>query len=216
MRRSPPRRGALGLARGDAVGRFIVRDELGSGGMGVVVSALDPALDRVVAIKVLRPESLDADARARLAREARAMAKIRHPNVITVYEADTVDDRMYIAMEYIEGGTLRDWQQARPRPWRAVVDHYILAARGLEAAHTAGLVHRDFKPENVLVGRDGRLCVTDFGLVGEHGERASAIGTPLYMAPEQHGGEAIDARADQFSLCVALYEAMYGPRRRGP
>jgi serine/threonine protein kinase len=210
MRRGSRSPGDLGLRRGDAIGKFIVRDELGSGGMGIVVSALDPTLDRVVAIKVLRPEALSADARTRLAREARAMAKIRHPNVIAVHEADTVDDRMYIAMEYVEGETLRDWQDAQARPWRHVVDKYIQAARGLEAAHAEALVHRDFKPENVLVGDDGRVCVTDFGLVGEQGERAPHIGTPLYMAPEQHSGAVTDARADQFALCVALYEALFG------
>jgi eukaryotic-like serine/threonine-protein kinase len=218
------------LRRGDAIDRFTVLELLGEGGMGVVVSAYDPTLDRKVAIKVLRPDRLAADpdkGRARLLREAQAMARLRHPNVITVYEVGTIDEQVFVAMELVEGTTLSGWIELGARGWRDVVATFVQAGRGLAAAHRAGLVHRDFKPDNVLVG-GGDVRVTDFGLAGvspnspaaEAGlalsisiTRSGAIlGTPAYMSPEQHKGGEADARSDQFSFCVALYEALYGVR----
>ena len=197
---------------GATYGRFVVIGVLGSGGMGVVLSAYDPKLDRNVALKLLRPEVWSAasgGARERLQREAQAMARLSHPNVVTVYEAGQVGDREFLAMELVDGETLRAWQRAEPRAWRDALAIYIAAGRGLAAAHAAGLVHRDFKPDNVLIGRDGRPRVGDFGLVSVGAEPRTVRGTPAYMAPEQwSAAEDIDARADQFSFCVALWEAI--------
>jgi len=226
---------------GTSIGRFRVVKEIGSGGMGVVVAALDPLLDRMVAVKLLRPGSFGEDAtdqaRTRLLREAQAMAKLSHPNVLPVFDAGEVGDDVFIAMELVEGGNLGQWLGEEKHTWREIVDKYLQAGRGLAAAHRAGLVHRDFKPANVLVGKRGSVRVADFGLVGttgtalstaspSRGERLSlgpdsslgetlthtgaVLGTPRYMAPEQHLGEDTDARADQFSFCVALYAALYG------
>ena len=222
-----------GLRRGDTLDRFVILDQLGAGGMGVVLAAYDPDLDRKVAIKLLHPQfaGTSESARARLLREAQAMAKLSHPNVIAVHEVGTVNERIFIAMEFVDGGTLRA-PADDPRTWRGILDQYVQAGRGLAAAHRAGLVHRDFKPDNVLVGRDGRVQVTDFGLVDIRGGASiaadvpattsdrthgldnltatgSVMGTPAYMAPEQHLGSDVDARADQFAFCVALYEALY-------
>jgi tetratricopeptide (TPR) repeat protein len=227
--------------RGDALDHFIVVDRLGVGGMGVVLAAYDPDLDRKVAIKLLKPtRSGDAaDGQARLLREAQAMARLSHPNVVTVHEVGVIGDRVFIAMEYVDGGTLKRRDGDEPPTWRQVLDRYVAAGRGLAAAHRAGLVHRDFKPENVLVGRDGRVRVTDFGLVDVRDAKSPAVataevattgttasmrlgpdltatgsimGTPAYMAPEQHAGGQVDARADQYAFCVSLFEALHGER----
>ena len=157
-----------GPVRGDAIGRFVALGVLGTGGMGVVYSAYDPHLDRKVAIKLLNAEALAGsaeDLRARLLREAQAMAKIRHPNVVTVHEVGMLGDQVYLAMEFCDGGTLRAWLAAQRRDWQALVELFAQAGRGLAAAHAAGLVHRDFKPDNVLLAADGSARVTDFGLV---------------------------------------------------
>jgi len=225
--------GALSPPRsGQSVGRFLVVKQLGSGAMGLVLAAYDPLLDRKVALKLLHQGLAgDSAGRQRLLREAQAMARLSHPNVVTVFEVGTVDATVFLAMEHIDGTTLADWMTAGPRPWRAVLAHFTAAGRGLAAAHAAGVVHRDFKPDNVLVATDGRVRVGDFGLASAlPGNRLSAttaavappleasptltqdgslIGTPLYMSPEQHRGAPADARSDQFSFCVALYEAMY-------
>jgi eukaryotic-like serine/threonine-protein kinase len=227
---------AEGLDRGATVGRYVVLDRLGAGGMGVVYAAYDPELDRRVALKLLRPDRFGGEAgRPRLLREAQALARLTHPNVVAVHDAGTFGDRVFVAMELVEGETLRQWLGAGPRPWREVLDRFLPAGRGLAAAHAAGLVHRDFKPENVLLGQDGRVLVVDFGLakaladaveeppgeVAESGDVAPltewgvVLGTPAYMAPEQLRGIAADARSDQFSFCVALYEALYGERPFG-
>jgi eukaryotic-like serine/threonine-protein kinase len=217
--------------RGDAIDRFTVLETLGIGGMGVVVSAYDPTLDRKVAIKVLRSDKLAAtpeENRTRLLREAQAMARLNHPHVITVHEVGTLGDQVFVAMELVEGETLADWLRSAERSWRDVVDIFARAGSGLAAAHRIGLVHRDFKPENVLVGADGRVRVTDFGLAGVEAGSPTAetalilatpltrtgtiLGTPAYMAPEQHRGQEADARSDQFSYCAALYEGLYGAR----
>jgi hypothetical protein len=206
------------------VGRFVVLRAVGAGSMGVVVAAYDPVLDRQIALKLLRTgDSTAGD--ARLIQEAQAMARLTHPSVVTVHEAGAADGHVYLAMEFVDGGTLRGWLAAAPRTWREIRDRFAEAGRGLAAAHDAGLVHRDFKPDNVLIGRDGRARVTDFGLVRSHpvapdgetgdpsgatGEATAVAGTPRYMAPEQHLGQRADARADQFAFCVALYEALWG------
>ena len=239
----PPARGApiAPPVRGDQIGRFVVLDVLGTGGMGVVYSAYDPQLDRKVAIKLLGAEIADSsDAQMRLLREAQAMARINHPNVLKVHEAGTYNGQIYVAMEFADGGTLRGWLMAGTRSTREVVDAFLQAGRGLAAAHAAGLVHRDFKPDNVLMFKDGGIRVTDFGLVGVVGERApaaaaapdaplsndtplsqnltrtgSVMGTPSYMAPEQFLGQVATPAADQFAFCVALYEALYRQRPFG-
>nr|MCH9681971.1 serine/threonine protein kinase [Deltaproteobacteria bacterium] len=210
------------------MGRFVVLETLGEGGMGQVLAAYDPVLDRRVALKRLRSAGDDAGL-ARLRREARAMARLSHPGVVAVHDVLEVDGDVLVAMEYVEGQTLREWLGDGERPWTAVVKAMGEAGEGLAAAHAAGLVHRDFKPDNVLVGEDQRVQVTDFGLaimmaeaeipstlsrpaVAESGltQTGALLGTPRYMAPEQFRGEPADARSDQFSFCVSLYQALYG------
>jgi eukaryotic-like serine/threonine-protein kinase len=189
------------------VGRYRLLEEVGRGGMGVVWGAWDPDLERRVAIKLLDP--LKTIARARLVGEARALAKLSHPHVVPVYDVGVVDDRVYLVMEWIAGVDLRRHVGAEKRGTKAIVAVYLQAARGLEAVHAAGLVHRDFKPENALVGRDGRVRVVDFGLARGDVEHAREIaGTPRYMAPEQLAGEALTPAVDQFAFCVALCEAL--------
>jgi tetratricopeptide (TPR) repeat protein/predicted Ser/Thr protein kinase len=215
--------------QGHSIGRYLVLDVLGVGGMGIVYAAYDRELDRRVALKVLRLDRDQPELRARLVREAKAMARLNHPRVITVYEIGTWEERVFIAMEYVDGGTLGSWLKERRRPWREVLATFMHAGHGLAAAHSAGLVHRDFKPDNVLMGKDGRVRVTDFGLarsadsaapdIGSSDEKLPTLtrtgalaGTPAYMAPEQMRGEAPDARADVFSFCVALFEGLHGRR----
>ncbi|HEX7702785.1 MAG TPA: serine/threonine-protein kinase [Kofleriaceae bacterium] len=212
------------LAPGTHVGRYVIREIIGKGGMGVVYGAEDPDLHREVAIKLLRHDfaRTQPDATRRIVREAQAMAKISHPNVVAVFDVGTFGDQVFIAMERVHGGSLRDWI-GRQVSIAAIVDAFVAAGRGLIAAHDAGVVHRDFKPDNVLVGDDDRVRVTDFGLaLDESSDRLSSpelasgtlpiAGTPAYMAPEQHAGANLDPRTDQFSFCVALYEALYGRR----
>jgi serine/threonine protein kinase len=327
----PAPRAPTPLRVGERIERYTILDRLGAGGMGVVHAAYDPTLERKVALKLLHTASRDtaAQARARLKREARALAKLHHPNVVTVYEVGMVDGHVYLAMELVEGRSLNEWQKSPDaRDWRHVIQIYLAAGRGLSAAHAAGLVHRDFKPANVLLGSDGRVVVTDFGLarltsgttplpdaasvpnapvwgmdlqdlrtpdtrpvepataatakpaatpeatgdataeaavdatpeadvatpdatVDATPEAAASagnpddtvlhdpepgiarrlheagmdltslerltrtgmvLGTPAYMAPEQHTGDPVDARTDQFSFCVSLYESLYGMR----
>ena len=219
--------------RANALARFEILELIGQGAMGVVLAARDPELERRVAIKILRtqiaPTEQAVAAQAQLVREARAMAKVTHPNVITVYEAGSADNEVFVVMECVDGGTLQQWLQRSARSWREIVRVFIAAGRGLAAAHKAGVVHRDFKPSNVLVSDEGRILVTDFGLAGTSAREATVdgaveveastltragavVGTPAYMAPEQFAGAAIDDAADQFSFCVALYEALVGQR----
>jgi tetratricopeptide (TPR) repeat protein/tRNA A-37 threonylcarbamoyl transferase component Bud32 len=220
------------VAPGTVIGRFIVHRTLGVGSTGVVYAAHDPELDRTIALKVLRRELADrVDARVRFLREAQALARLSHPNVISVYDVGADEHHTFIAMEYIHGQIFADWIATSVRSWRQIVAVLVKAGRGLAAAHAAGLIHRDFKPANLLVAADGRVMVTDFGLARAVAEadadagvpvesRSSAFarsitrtgavqGTPAYMAPEQHRSEASDARADQFSFCVTLYEAVF-------
>ena len=228
------------LSVGDRVGRYLVLSSLGAGGMGVVFAAYDPQLDRKIALKLLRSSLAvsSKDARTRLQREAQAIAQLSHPNVVAIYDVGTTDDGdLYIAMEFVEGDTLTTWLGKYPRTGREIIDVFVQAARGLFSAHGVGLLHRDFKPDNVLVGGDGRVRVTDFGLARsllapDEALQAkptvtaldvaltatgTVLGTPRYMPPEQMTGPDIDARSDQFSFCVALYEALYGahPLRDG-
>ncbi|MCP3143618.1 tetratricopeptide repeat protein [Pyxidicoccus xibeiensis] len=232
---SPTRDGAP-LEKGTAVGRYLVLEPLGAGGMGVVYSAYDPELDRRVALKLLRvgAPGLGAErGRAWLLREAQAMARVSHPHVVPVYDVGTFDGQVFLAMERVEAQTLREWLKAAPRPWRQVLALFLDAGRGLAAAHAAGVVHGDFKPENLLVGRDGRVRVTDFGLahlgapsgerpvlpagltLPERGglDRSATGGSPAYMAPEQLcDGARPGPGGDQFAFCVTLHEALYGER----
>jgi serine/threonine protein kinase len=230
---------------GDRVGRYELRERLGAGGMGIVFAAWDPELDRRVAIKFIRrgrsvsPELLQR----RLKREAQAMARLRHDNVVAVYDAGEFEGQLFVAMEYVDGISLRKWLQATPRSVAEILAVFRAAGEGLAAAHAEGLVHRDFKPDNVLVARDGKALVLDFGLAswatspgsdpdsgGEASHEASdqspgwqsdldetsltrpgaVLGTPNYMAPEQRRGRTIDERTDQFSFCVALWQALSG------
>ncbi len=299
------------LVRGASIGRYVVLGLVGRGGMGDVYAAYDPELDRKIAVKLLRARpsagQSTSEGRTRLLREAQAIAKLSHPNVVVVYDVGTFEEAVFIAMEFIDGDTVRYWLNASPRDWREVLRVFVAAGRGLAAAHDAGLVHRDFKPDNVMVGSDGKVCVMDFGLARQSGvadpfaaaaaaaavagevaksgavalepavpsiadgvpwpiasgtkrpaksapvdmnvtrvvpapnERKSPtqsaaritldvasptsraleanltqtgamLGTPAYMAPEQFASKPGDARTDQFSYCVALYESLYGER----
>src|SRR5579863_3026220 len=267
--------GALG--RGAIIGRYVVLGLVGRGGMGEVYAAYDPELDRKVAVKLLRVKAGNGvtmtEGRQRTLREAQAIARLSDPNVVVVYDVGTFDDKVFIAMEFVEGNTVTFWLEQQPRGWEEVLRVFRAAGRGLIAAHEKGLVHRDFKPDNVMVGRDGEVRVMDFGLARQVNEKPEAeppaprrppiviadgsadtvrdpmetvllngpptssstppmgteqqsqgafevqltrtgamMGTPAYMAPEQFLGTATDARTDQFSFCVALYEALYGER----
>ncbi len=229
------------LPPGTRVGRYVVVERIGQGGMGVVYAAHDPELDRRISLKLLRTDRRGkhaSEGRARLVREAQALARLSHPNVVAVHDVGTWEEQVFIAMELVPGGTLARWLE-QPHPWRETLGLFIRAGRGLAAAHAAGLVHRDFKPENVLVGQDGRVRVTDFGLARPDGmdsasrdedtpppsaesplalaitQAGAVVGTPRYMAPEQLAGGVADARSDQFSFCISLYEGLYGERPFG-
>lgn len=228
--------GDSALRRGSTLGRYVVLDRIGAGGMGVVVSAFDPELDRKVAIKLLRGESgSKANSRSqRLLREAKSLAQLVHPNVISVYDVGSFEDSVFVAMEYIEGETLEErmktWQHERVS-WKDIIAVFLAAGRGLLAAHHKGIVHRDFKPANAMIATDGRVVVLDFGLaLGVESETQSSdgdepptsgsdprltvtgalLGTPAYMAPEQMSQRPLGPAADQFSFCVALHQALYG------
>ncbi|MCY1065408.1 serine/threonine-protein kinase [Nannocystis sp. RBIL2] len=238
---SPSARGGGAQRRlfaGDRVGRYTVLHLVGAGAMGTVYAAYDPELDRRVALKLVHHGLLAGAAReaaaARLLREAQALARLSDPNIVTVFDAGRFEGQVFLAMEFVEGGTLRQWLASERRDSAQVVAMFVAAGRGLAALHGAGLVHRDFKPDNVLVGGDGRVRVSDFGLVrvaatasveetfdparplptaSEAMTRTGALlGTPAYMAPELWQGALADARSDQFGFCVALYEALQGVR----
>ncbi len=216
------------------VGRFRVTGSIGQGGMGQVFAGLDEDLERRVALKLLHA-GFDEEQRGRLRREAQVLARLNHPNVVHVYEVGEHEGVPFVAMEHVEGRTLAAWRHERRRSWQEIVEVYRQAARGLAAAHAAGIVHRDFKPSNVMVGHDERVRVLDFGLAREtstvtarssdpeatsattgpsssmmlHTRTGAIMGTPAYMSPEQQGGRASGPASDQFSFCLALYEALF-------
>ncbi|MEM6990702.1 MAG: serine/threonine-protein kinase [Myxococcota bacterium] len=239
----------LGESQTVRVGRYRVLEQLGAGAAGTVYRAHDPELHRDVAVKVLTPKGrvlrTPDSVQARLAREAQAIAALSHPNIVAIYDVGTTDAGLFIAMELVAGKSLRAWmawmQAQAGLDWRTVIETFCHAGRGLAAAHERGLVHRDFKPDNVMVGDDGTVKVLDFGLAratqGSSSSGSSAepavedslssghdalgspltqsgrvVGTPAYMAPEQHAGQHVGPAADQFAFCVALYEALYGAR----
>ena len=212
--------GLFARSDGVTVDRFVLVRRLGSGGMGEVLLAYDPELDRKVAIKLMHRELGEANGDAGLLREARAAARLQHPNVVMIFDVGRSGDRLFVAMEYVEGRTLRAWLRERPRSRTEILLAFEQAGRGLAAAHAAGLVHRDFKPDNVLVGEDGRVRVADFGIASlvdgpfetPEGRAATSpvVGTPRYMAPEQYERADVDPRADQFAFCVSLWEALAG------
>ncbi len=216
-------------APGDHLGPYVVEGTLGAGAMGVVYRALDPERGDRVAVKLLHRWRAETERGEDdwLLNEAGALARLSHPNVVAVLGVGTFDDRPFLAMELVEGTTLGQWLE-RPRKWWEIVPVIRDAARGLAAVHDANLVHGDFKPDNLMVGDDGRARVMDFGLarsvLGPEGNlgrvsvnregvsRHRPIGTPAYMAPEQLAGRRAEARSDQFACCVTLYEALYGER----
>jgi len=222
------------LSRGTNLGRYVILDFIGSGGTAVVYGAYDSELERKVAIKLLRTDlpglgTPEAN-RSQLLAEAQAMARLSHPHVIVVYDVGTFGDRVFLAMEFIRGKSLRAWLEERP-PWQQILQIFLQAGEGLWAAHQSGLIHRDFKPDNVLVDGEDRARVTDFGLAlalkrqeiegvstSSAGSTPNAlgkdalVGTPAYIAPEQWKGQPADQLSDQFSFCVALYEALYAER----
>jgi eukaryotic-like serine/threonine-protein kinase len=211
------------------IDRYVVLERVASGAIGTVVAAYDPKLDRKVALKLLRTRGSPAW-RERLMREAKALARLSHPNVVAVYDAGTHDDEVYLAMELVEGVDVARWLADAPRSVVEVLEVFRQAGQGIVAAHAAGLVHRDIKPANILVGNDGRVRVADFGLSRTHADAidepvfgesttlegstgsGAIVGTPAYMAPEQHEGEAATPRSDQFQFCVALWEGLFGER----
>ncbi len=225
--------------RGDAIARYVILSEIGRGGMGTVYAAYDPDLDRKVALKLVRggggrgPEAAEA-ARARTVREARALAKLAHPNVVAIHDVGEYRDGLWIAMEFVDGRTLSSWLAAESRAASEVLDVMIRVGQGVAAAHAAGVLHRDLKPDNVMIDATGRVRVLDFGLaraesapadddpttsaerdvpVEDRITRVGAwVGTPGYMAPEQFDTGAITAAADQFSFCVTVWEALCGVR----
>lgn len=233
---APPPGEAQPLAPGTVISRYVIEKRLGTGAAGAVYEAHDPQLARKIALKLLRPDYLAALAGSRssgakpedwVLREAQAMARISHPNVVNVHDAGVCNGDVFIVMERVEGDTLANWLRTSARDWRDIVHALASAGRGLAAAHAAGLVHRDFKPENVLVGADGRVRVTDFGLARPAGvlvprddgaggstsansTTTTMAGTPAYMAPEQWRGARSSAQTDQFSFCVVLFIALRG------
>lgn len=219
------------LERGTCVGRYVILDRLGVGGMGVVYRAFDPDLDRAVALKLVR--AVTEETTARMIGEAQAQAKVSHPNIVQVFDVGMFGETVFIALELVEGRTLWHWWKETSPSWRELLPLLVEAGRGLAAAHAAGLVHRDFKPQNVIVGTDGRVRVLDFGLAkvgtapSEEDDESEAevsgdtrpqvvvsriTGTPFYMAPEQRKKGILDARADQFAFGVTCWELLFGQR----
>lgn len=229
------RKRAAGPERSE-FGRYKILRKLGEGGMGIVYLAYDPQLGRRVAIKVLRPDtharpelgsrtSQTRALRQHLIQEARAMAQLSHPHVIPVYDVGVVEDNVFIAMAYVEGNSLRDWWLRSSKNWKDALDVMVQVAQGTAAAHAIGLIHRDLKPDNIIVDHRGHAYVLDFGLAhglaqgaraqlpkSQESSQATIAGTPAYMSPEQHAGAVVDTRSDQYSLCVTLYELLVGRR----
>lgn len=227
---SPPVQPSIRHEGATAIGRFLLLRKLGEGGMGEVFSGYDEQLDRKVAIKLLHAAYAPEETQKRMLREAQALARLSHPNVVAIHEVGQLDANVFVVMEHIDGMTLREWQDESPRSVDEILRAYEQAGHGLAAVHAAGMVHRDFKPHNAMIDREKRVRLLDFGLAHARGtvsldkpaepalknELASQLtadgaisGTPAYMSPEQFAGDTIDARSDQFSFCVALYEALY-------
>ncbi len=232
------RRPAPALARGSVVGRYVIVDFLDQGGMGAVYRAFDPELNRSVALKLvlISRDVPGGTLRGRLLREAQALAQLSHPNIVAVHDVGPYEDGVFMAMEYVEGSTLRAFlADGRRHPRAQVLEVMTAAGHGLAAAHQVGITHRDFKPANVILGVDGRVRVIDFGVAraaiddssappvpvpagaADHNllsvqltQAGSVVGTPRYMAPEQHAAREATERSDQFSFCVVLFEALYG------
>ncbi|MCY1009804.1 serine/threonine-protein kinase [Nannocystis pusilla] len=217
----------------ERIGRYALAGPIGRGGMGVVYLARDEVLGRRVALKLLDSGAASATQQARLLQEAQALARLAHPNVVTVHEAGEHEGRIFLAMEFVPGDTLRAWQRERVRDRAELLAVAVQAGRGLAAAHDVGLVHRDVKPENIMVGADGRVRVMDFGLARQARtfagdddltsplstapltQAGAVIGTPGYMAPEQRRGAVVDASGDIYSFCVVLYELLASERPSG-
>ena len=240
-----PRLKGADLKEGTHIDRYQILALLGKGGMGAVYKAYDPELDRRIAIKILTVKPQEGETaskpQTRLMREAQALAKLSHPNVVSVFDVGTYAEGVYIAMEYVKGKTLRKWlKDEQPHPTE-IIRTLIKAGQGLHAAHSEGIVHRDFKPDNVIIGDRGQVKVLDFGLARTAGREDSAvsrpestpaedstsgekllskpltkvgaiIGTAVYMAPEHFEFRELDEKTDQFSFCVTLFEALYGKR----
>jgi tetratricopeptide (TPR) repeat protein/predicted Ser/Thr protein kinase len=212
------------------LGRYEIVEAIAGGGMGFVYAGYDPELDRKVALKVVHPRrSQNPGSHARLIKEARALARLDHPNVVKVHDVFSEGEQIVVVMELVAGETLAQWEAAAHRTWREVVAAYIQAGEGLAAAHALDIVHRDFKPSNAVIGSDGRVRVLDFGLArltdeatttnGDEPVASGAItqtvpgaimGTLPFSAPEQLAGYAVSAASDQFSFCVALHRAIEG------
>ncbi len=241
MQRTSSPGGATRLEASDIIGRYVVLSKLGAGGMGVVYLAYDPELNRKVALKLLLADpgagTKHDEQRERLLREAQALAKLSHPEIVAIYDVGEHRAGVWLAMEFVDGQTLGAWTNAQPRSWQEVLEVMIAAGRGVAAAHAAGLIHRDLKPDNIMIGHDGRIRVMDFGLTRAAGRgsetpsgelpsaaepqvaptpltrRGSLLGTPAYMAPEQFSRRLeVTAAADQFSFCVTLWELLFGQR----
>jgi serine/threonine protein kinase len=211
------------------IGRFVIRGEIGRGGMGVIYRAFDPKLDREVALKLInvRPFAKPEPLRARLLQEAKVLAQLQHRHIVRVHEVDEYEGEIFVVLELVDGSDLRDWYRNTSPNFEAIVRVFIQAGTGLAVAHGRGIVHRDFKPDNVLIDKQGHALVGDFGLAGSFGKPPATgdtsdstgerltnvgdvIGTPGYMSPEQLRGDEIDAATDQFAFCVSLWELLTG------
>src|SRR5690242_21842366 len=212
------------MSPGIQIGGYRLESSVGEGGMGTVYRALDTKLNRPVAIKFLSDELADAAARRRFQREAQMASSLNHPHILTVHDIGEFEGRQYIVTEFVDGGTLKDWAKAEKRSWWQIVELLTGVADGLAAAHTAGILHRDIKPGNILVAKNGYAKLADFGLAKLDASVAReetatltnvVMGTIPYMSPEQASGEALDARSDIFSFGVVLYELLAGKRPFG-
>src|SRR6202521_3453731 len=215
------------IAAGFQLGTYRIEAPIGEGGMSVVYRALDTKLNRPVAVKFLSDELADAAARRRFQREAQLASALNHPHILTVYDAGEFEGRQYLVTEFVDGGTLKSWAKQEPRTWRQIVALLVGVADGLAAAHAAGILHRDIKPDNILVAKNGYAKLADFGLAkldeGAEGQATRTVtegrtrlgvllGTIAYMSPEQASGKPLDARSDIFSFGIVLYEILGGKR----
>ena len=215
------------LSAGAQLGPYRIENTLGAGGMGVVYRAIDTRLNRSVAVKVLSPDLADSSARRRFQHEARMASALNHPHIVTIHETGEIEHVQYLVEEFVDDGTLRDWMRREPRTWRQIATLLLGVADGLAAAHQAGILHRDVKPENILVAKSGYAKLSDFGLAKldeptpdfvtrvatkELTRAGLVLGTVPYMSPEQATGRPLDTRSDVFSFGIVLYEALAGRR----